>query len=1039
MTTKPKDIGHVAPSYGEFDTYNTLVIRPEYRISLRLGDIEELFTHPPDTDKGRMERLQVLGLFYYPLKHDKAATAYSGVAAGVGPPAPNSPPPAPAVPGAWSHHKEKSCGHVTVEVGPWKCPAATLPNTQVSKTSSAKVFNLTNMAQHKVSITNFTTGGVHKDQFSVKVKSDTGADIDSSNKFEIAAGKSFSTVVEFQPTGSSGPRMGNITFDTSHEAGGGCSFTLNMTATASSGPAPAQDPGAPVLVDIGKPSEPAVKMPTTQVNKTSAPKVITLTNRGTTEVKIKDLTLPNPNTGFNVTVKNDEGAKVSGDEFTIAKDKSYAAEVEFKPKTDGNATANLTFEANYSGNVKRSFTLAMNGAAQTGAVADGVDNKIGDDEIKKRLKEWVVFRLDGTAEGGQGGVLPVEAPVDGAGKPKPDEKKGHFAKIRIPGGFSLLKSWQATALDLNNDTSGSADYAGWTLGKDLYEVETQFREDNPVIGKIPLIAKVEKKEQGQDNWKPIKDAWVYFQLVKPYDLPAFEGARPVTKQLNRPDLRKTTVGPPAAGPAPVCGPAKYADIEEKPTGVRAPDPADPQGGNCPQDRGGNQGKGSLNDGSDVANVVFSTTSMPGFNEAYKVEGGNPTRPAKRTHFFPTATGVSSSDHGLHAVKAKTNDEGEAGVIFTPSRCGGDRYRIRAYVGHDTITGPGKDGSGDHAVRVDTGTFVVWRNIRISRYVRQPVNPPAAPLLAEVNNATYNITTNNRYLQCTNARWNSNAAYTGVPTADFNTKVDAGAVYDSIPVQWARAFVEVDIDKGIKLPEEMSQADWQAAREQAWRDAELGMTTLAMDLNLHEFLHMGTAAINVKNSVVHIPMRTWQAYNALFPGPDPKRINMGAVSGNNRDNIVRLFREYMVPGFFRSLSRNGYTPGYTIIQGGFGCTWQLLQNLIPNNSGWSLEYRGGAVWGGSDWYPTAINAPPPAGPPWGAYNFTCNSAHELGHVIYRLHAPGNDPGGSPGGGFDPDVHDDIAKSLCVMSYRTCEGQFCARCLFAFRGWNIKAMP
>src|SRR5205823_2524848 len=86
---------------------------------------------------------------------------------------------------------------------------------------------------------------------------------------------------------------------------------------------------------------------------------------------------------------------------------------------------------------------------------------------------------------------------------------------------------------------------------------------------------------------------------------------------------------------------------------------------------------------------------------------------------------------LHAVKAKTNDAGEAGVIFTPSRCGGDRYRIRAYLGPDTFKGPGSDGTGMSAVSVETGTLVLWRNMRISRYVQQPVNNPSAALLADV--------------------------------------------------------------------------------------------------------------------------------------------------------------------------------------------------------------------------------------------------------------------------------------------------------------------
>ena len=64
---------HVAPSYGGFTTYNTLRIRPEYRISLRMGEIDKLFPWPIDSIPGRLARMQVLGLFYWPLKHRVAA------------------------------------------------------------------------------------------------------------------------------------------------------------------------------------------------------------------------------------------------------------------------------------------------------------------------------------------------------------------------------------------------------------------------------------------------------------------------------------------------------------------------------------------------------------------------------------------------------------------------------------------------------------------------------------------------------------------------------------------------------------------------------------------------------------------------------------------------------------------------------------------------------------------------------------------------------------------------------------------------------
>src|ERR1041384_957874 len=76
--TGAADIGHVAPDFSADSpqVVNTLVIRPQFRLSLRLGSIEDLFPTQPNTPAGRMARMQVLGLFYNQLGHAKAAAAF---------------------------------------------------------------------------------------------------------------------------------------------------------------------------------------------------------------------------------------------------------------------------------------------------------------------------------------------------------------------------------------------------------------------------------------------------------------------------------------------------------------------------------------------------------------------------------------------------------------------------------------------------------------------------------------------------------------------------------------------------------------------------------------------------------------------------------------------------------------------------------------------------------------------------------------------------------------------------------------------------
>ncbi|MCK4629399.1 MAG: hypothetical protein KAT56_10375, partial [Sedimentisphaerales bacterium] len=62
MKVNPKHIGHIAPSFDDPKIYNSFVIKPAYRISLRMSEVEKLFPWPIDSAPGRLARLQVLGL-----------------------------------------------------------------------------------------------------------------------------------------------------------------------------------------------------------------------------------------------------------------------------------------------------------------------------------------------------------------------------------------------------------------------------------------------------------------------------------------------------------------------------------------------------------------------------------------------------------------------------------------------------------------------------------------------------------------------------------------------------------------------------------------------------------------------------------------------------------------------------------------------------------------------------------------------------------------------------------------------------------------
>ena len=698
----------------------------------------------------------------------------------------------------------------------------------------------------------------------------------------------------------------------------------------------------------------------------------------------------------------------------------------------------------------REASNALNGRAAAGGnpavrgvwdyfktrILTAADDAAGDAEVQRLLREWVVG----------GGALPPAVP-DGTAP-----ANANFAKIRQPGGYPLLVSWRNPALNLNRDSR--VPYNNWTLGRTHYEVESRYREENRTLGRIPLIARVERFDQSTCEWRPAPEATVYLQLLDPYALPAFVAADPVNTQFNRPPLRDSSLGPPAAA-AGTAGPASFAGPEETPTGARAPQATDPQRGNCLHDRGGIAGQGNQDNGSDVAGHVFRVESTAGFNAAHTAPASGTVNAITRTVFFPLAERVNDADR-KHCVKAKTNSEGEAGVIFTPSRCGGDRYRFRAFLGPPTINGAGADGQGDTAVRVDTGTLVNWRNLRISRYVRQPADAVDGTLLvdAQANAVGLNIgnivlpavATAADYLQRVFAADGTGTLQgtNGLRVADFTFVVPAPGGFDPLPVQWARAFVEVEIDRAANggTVEALDDAEWESARQQAVRDGRGAMGAMGLSLDLDRLFYMGAhkpAALAAGNAVVHLPMRSVQSYNGPVGAPAVTAIQRIGAGGNTVSRIQDLVGNYMIPGFIRALSFNGYTPGMTIVQAAYGCTWTMFSNNAQgnysNSSGESFDYHAGALWAGAAAYPTApiVPAPAPAQLPWANYGYTSNVCHEVGHTVFCLHA-------NPPEAFNAIRHDPAANNLsvCVMSYQNCEGHYCAKCLFALRGWNLSQL-
>lgn len=265
-------------------------------------------------------------------------------------------------------------------------------------------------------------------------------------------------------------------------------------------------------------------------------------------------------------------------------------------------------------------------------------------------------------------VRKVGAPEDAESElPGP----GEFARIRLPGGFTVPV----------DDTK-----AWWypVPHRHRFDVEKAFYEANTRVGALPIIAKIEREVNG--SWEPAPaGVQVHFQLVVPDALPAGnEAAAPELRTETR--VRNTGAGTPL-------GPARY--VQEAVASAARVVAGDPQVDNCPATHGGKR-----RPGAGRATDYFETAERAGFN----------TRDGATR--FPVA---QASRHPL-AVVAATNDEGEAGVIFRPSRQGGDRFKLRVFLDPIGPGGPASDGNDPAAVRAETGTLVVWRTLRLSRYV-----------------------------------------------------------------------------------------------------------------------------------------------------------------------------------------------------------------------------------------------------------------------------------------------------------------------------------
>jgi hypothetical protein len=134
--------------------------------------------------------------------------------------------------------------------------------------------------------------------------------------------------------------------------------------------------------------------------------------------------------------------------------------------------------------------------------------------------------------------------------------------------------------------------------------------------------------------------------------------------------------------------------------------SEPKGDNCHKDHGGKRG--------DDAKLVFP--AQAGYAPAATLTAGS----------FPFKVEQCATRKWSSYCETWPTGKlmGMGGVVFQPSRMAGDAYTIQAYFPHDRkIDGKddldAKDDKGlAHAVSASTGTFQIWREMHIVKYVQK---------------------------------------------------------------------------------------------------------------------------------------------------------------------------------------------------------------------------------------------------------------------------------------------------------------------------------
>ncbi len=513
------------------------------------------------------------------------------------------------------------------------------------------------------------------------------------------------------------------------------------------------------------------------------------------------------------------------------------------------------------------------------------------------------------------------------------------------------------------------------------------------------------------------------------------------------------------------GPKRFVDDVYKDQGIRyvVADDDDPQKHNADRHYGGTRRvavQGENIGGTNYPGVFeIAGADRPGFHERRDTQHADYGTLSRAV----AITDATEKTEHPYAVKATANDQGYAGVIFTPSRCGGDAYRLRAYVGPPTLQYDGKDAEGPV---VDTGTMVVWRNIRLHRYVQ--IRKPAV-VGADIKDIYENAANPKAPVHggggwdfskwwdshdCDKDPPEVNLCEVGVPggkqesiypAADARTlKVQ----FISLVEQFKRCYCELIVDQRAKTGankgqvDRTSQAITPAEHREAYDKAKAAAAahTVPRDDGTSVAVDWDTLLVDPVGTAPHMfAVRLPQHYNGLVAAP--AQLEISSIT-----EICNALGYKAIGAFIEHFTGDGVL-GMSIVQGVWGCSWDdmtyapglngatvLTSGVADRGRGVALFYSD-KIYRGTDMM----------------YSVTANAAHELGHALTRCHQP-PEPNNGDANHHQPQADPaltptvaaevpgalagdrDVGDCTCVMGYQGCFGEFCGRCVLALRGWK-----